>query len=189
MATAADTRVTRSPGERIVDTLARRRYDAVRRHVRGRLLDVGCGDNRVVRAYGNGIGVDIHQWGNVDLVVDDAAHLPFEAGSFDTVTFIAALNHIANRENVLEEARRVIREDGRLIATMITPRLSALWHAVIRPWDPDQCGRDLHEGEVWGISSEEMRRMIERHGFDVVRHERFVLGLNNLFIAVPRRAR
>lgn len=135
----------------------------------------------------DGLGVDVHQWGDVDLVVEDSARLPLEAASFDTVTFIACLNHIPNREEVLEEARRVIRGDGRLIATMIPPRLSTIWHAIIRPWDPDQHGRHLHEGEVWGLTNRQMRNLIERHGFTVVRHERFVFGLNNLFVAVPRR--
>jgi ubiquinone/menaquinone biosynthesis C-methylase UbiE len=155
--------------------------------VRGRLLDIGCGGNLLVRAHGEGIGVDVHQWGDVDVVVEDSAKLPFEEGSFDTVTFLACLNHIPNREEAIEEARRVIRDDGRLIATMIPPRLSAVWHAVIRPWDLDQHGRHLHEGELWGLSNRGMRDLIERHGFEVVRHERFVFGLNNLFVAVPRR--
>jgi SAM-dependent methyltransferase len=176
----------RHPADWFVESLARRRYDEVRRHVRGRLLDIGCGENRLVRAHGNGVGVDVAQWGDVDLVVKDAAHLPIEAASFDTITFIACLNHIPNREEVLEEARRVIRPDGRLIATMITPRISEVWHYLIRPWDPDQCGRHLHEGEVWGISKQEMRRLLSRHGFEVVRHDQFIMGMNNLYVAAPK---
>ena len=39
-------------------------------HIRGRLLDVGCGLNELVKAYtGEGTGVDVYQWGDVDLVV------------------------------------------------------------------------------------------------------------------------
>lgn len=176
-----------SPGAWVVERLERRRREAVLRHARGRLLDVGCGENRLVRAHGDGIGVDVVQWGDVDLVVDDSAHLPFESASFDSVSFVACLNHIPNREGALEEARRVLKLEGRLIATMIPPGLSAVWHRVIHSWDPDQHGRHLHEGEVWGIANPEMRALLERHGFRVVLHERFVLGLNNLFVAVPVR--
>jgi SAM-dependent methyltransferase len=175
-----------SPGAWVVEWLAARRSEAVRRHVHGRLLDVGCGDNRLVRRHGSGLGVDIVQWGDVDLVVEDTARLPFEDSSFDTVSFVACLNHIPNREEVLEEARRVVKADGFLIATMIPPGLSAVWHRVIHPWDPDQHGRHLHEGELWGIANAEMRALIERHGFRVIRHERFVFRLNNLFVAIPR---
>lgn len=68
---------------------------------------------------------------------------------------------------------------------MIPPGLSAIWHRVIHPWDPDQHGRDLHEGEVWGISNDEMHDLFKRHGFRVERRERFVFWLNNLYVAVP----
>ncbi len=47
------------------------RVGMVLKHVRGRLLDIGCGKNRLARAYrekgGDGIGVDVYDWGNVDL--------------------------------------------------------------------------------------------------------------------------
>jgi SAM-dependent methyltransferase len=177
-----------SPGAAVVEWLARARREKVRHHVRGRLLDIGCGDNRLVREHGDGVGVDIVQWGQVDLVVEDTARLPLEDASFDSVSFVACLNHIPNREEVLDEARRVLKPGGRLVATMIPPGLSAVWHRVIHPWDPDQHGRHLHDGEVWGIENSEMRGLLERHGFRVVRHERFVFGLNNLFVAVPREA-
>jgi SAM-dependent methyltransferase len=175
-----------SPGAWVVDSLARRRREKVRRHIEGRLLDIGCGDNLLVREYGNGLGVDVVEWGDVDLVVEDTARLPYDDASFDTITFVACLNHIPNREDVLEEARRLVKPGGRLVATMIGPGLSSIWHRVIHPWDPDQHGRQLDEGEVWGITNEEMVKLIERHGFRVVRHERFIFGLNNLFVAVPR---
>ena len=175
-----------SPGDWIVRTLARRRRERVRRHLRGRLLDIGCGDNLLVREYGDGVGVDVVEWGDVDLVVENTAKLPFEDASFDTICFVACLNHIPNREEVLDEAHRLLKPDGRLIATMIPPGLSALWHRLVHRWDPDQHGRHLHEGEVWGITTAEMRALLRRHRFEIVRHERFVLWLNNLFVAEPR---
>jgi SAM-dependent methyltransferase len=170
-------------GDRVVEWLAERRLEATLKHVRGRLIDFGCGDNRLVRVHGTGVGVDIVQWGDVDLVVEDTSKLPLDDASFDTVTFVACLNHIPKREEVLDEAFRLLTPGGRVVATMIPPGLSAFWHRLIRPWDPDQHGRHLHEGEVWGISNAEMRRLLERHGFKVERHERFDFGFNNLFVA------
>jgi SAM-dependent methyltransferase len=172
-----------SLGDRVVAWLADRRLEAALKHVRGRVIDFGCGDNRLVRTYGNGIGVDILQWGNVDLVVEDASELPFDDASFDAATFVACLNHIPNREEALDEVHRILTPGGRVIVTMIPPGLSAFWHWIIRPWDPDQHGRHLHEGEVWGITNREMRRLLQRHGFRVELHERFDFGLNNLFVA------
>ena len=78
------------------------RIGMVLNKVRGRVLDIGCGENKLVRqiraAGGEGIGVDVYPWPNVDRVVEDTAALPFAGGSFDTITFIACINHIrANR--------------------------------------------------------------------------------------------
>ncbi len=172
-----------SLGDYVVARLEERRFAAALKHVSGRLIDFGCGENRLVRAHGNGLGVDVVQWGDVDLVVEDASRLPLEDASFDTATFVASLNHIPNREAVLAEAHRLLVPGGRLVATMIPPGLSALWHRLIRRWDPDQHGRRLHEGEVWGIANREMHRLLERNGFRIERHERFDLGFNNLFVA------
>src|SRR5262249_54791920 len=83
------------------------RAGVVLRMVRGRLLDVGCGTNDLVRKYrefrGDGIGVDVYPWPNVDLVVEDTAKLPFPDNAFDTITFVACINHIPNRLEVLRE--------------------------------------------------------------------------------------
>src|SRR4051812_47365087 len=69
------------------------RTGLVLRQVRGRLLDIGCGENHLVRQYreqhGEGIGVDVYPWANVDKVVENTAHLPYNDGSFDTITFVA----------------------------------------------------------------------------------------------------
>jgi SAM-dependent methyltransferase len=95
------------------------RIGMVRAAVRGRLLDVGCGPNRLVAEYrlagGDGVGVDVHPWPGVDNVVEDTAHLPFGDHSFDSITFVACLNHIPNRDAVLREVRRLIARDGRLL--------------------------------------------------------------------------
>jgi len=37
-------------------------------HIRGRLLDIGCGTNKLVKSYmGEGIGVDVYQWGAMSI--------------------------------------------------------------------------------------------------------------------------
>lgn len=152
-------------------------------HVRGRLLDVGCGMNQLVRRYRNGIGVDVHQWGDVDIVVNDSSRLPFGNAEFDTVTILAALNHIPNRESALLEAFRVLRPGGTLVVTMIPPALSRAWHALRRPWDVDQTERGMKPGEVYGLARVEVRRLIEVAGFRIERASGFMLGINTLTVA------
>jgi SAM-dependent methyltransferase len=153
-------------------------------HVVGRLLDIGCGMNGLVKAYsGEGVGVDVYPWEGVDLVVDDTAHLPFEDHAFDTVKIIAALNHIPYRDAVLREAHRVLRPGGRIITTMIPPRISAVWHFLRRRQDADQRERGMKPGEVWGMTSTEVRGLLETANFDVVLERGFMLHINRLTVA------
>lgn len=162
-----------------------RRLAAVK-HISGRVLDIGCGDNRLVRSYGDGVGVDIYQWGDVDLVVEDSSKLPFPDASFDTVTFVASLNHISNREEVLREAFRLLRPGGRVVATMIPPTISLIWHLVWRPFAPDE--KDpRREGEVWGIAPADMIRLLEEAGLVGVQRLPFQLGINAVYVGVKPR--
>lgn len=152
--------------------------------VNGRLLDIGCGTNELVRSYNrDGTGVDVYQWGDVDLVVEDSAAITLIQDSFDTITIIASLNHIPNREKVLKEAHRLLRADGKIILTMIPPLISRVWHFFRKPWDVDQMERGMKEGEVFGLTRKEINALLEKAGFHVIYEKRFMTGFNLLTIA------
>ncbi|MFI5175540.1 MAG: class I SAM-dependent methyltransferase [Terriglobia bacterium] len=161
------------------------RIGMVGREIAGRVVDIGCGFNRLVRNYreagGDGVGIDVYPWDGVDLVVEDTSRLPFEEGSFDTVTLVACLNHIPNRESVLKEAHRILKPDGRLVFTNLPPLLSLVWHKWAF-WDPDRHERGMKQGEVWGFCREELEAMVIRAGFCVVRRVRFSWGINQLYV-------
>lgn len=156
--------------------------NAVLPFIQGRLLDIGCGMNRLVRSYGNGVGVDIHDWNGVDCVVENSASLPFPDASFDTITIVAALNHIPNRAEVLAECSRLLRSDGRIIITMVTPKISAIWHFLRSPWDADQRERGMKEGEVFGFTAEQLVGLVSQQGFALLTRKRFMMRLNTVYV-------
>jgi SAM-dependent methyltransferase len=164
------------------EALAKRRVAAVLPHVKGRLLDVGCGSNALVRHYANGVGVDVHPWPGADIIVTDTAALEWESGSFDTITIIAALNHIPNRAAVLKECRRVLRPAGRVVITMLPPRTSRMWHWLRAPWDADQRDRGMQPGEVYGFTTSELLDMFASAGFKLLAQHRFMLGFNCVYV-------
>jgi len=171
--------------DRLGKLLAHWRARAALTHVKGRLLDIGCGFNYLVKDYyGSGIGVDITSWPRVDLVVQNCAKLPWPDQSFDTISILAALNHMPNREEVLCECNRLLSPQGLLVVTMLPPRISEIWHQLRSPWDDDQSGRLRQEGEVWGLSDQDVRSLIRQAGFNVVSEKRFMLGVNRLTLAV-----
>jgi SAM-dependent methyltransferase len=165
-------------------TLERERIMAVWPHIHGRLLDIGAGPNTLVNCYQNGVGVDVFDWGGGALVVENTAYLPFASTQFDTITFLACLNHIPNRDEVLREARRLIRPNGRLIITMIDPVLGNIGHAI---W---WYGEDRHRGgmkseELGGMWTKDIIARCEAAGFRLQTHHRFVHGMNHLYQFVP----
>jgi len=151
--------------------------------VRGRLLDVGCGDNLLVAAYGMGTGVDIVDWGYVDRILPEDGTLPFADETFDTVTILAALNHIVDREMMLQECRRVLSPHGRIIISMLNPVLSLVVHRIRYRLDPDQTHRHQEFGEVWGLWPREIYQLLDRSGFALKGYRRFVWGLNRIYCA------
>jgi len=159
------------------------RVRVVLSYVKGRLLDIGCGTNGLVRVYGSGVGVDVYQWGTVDIVVENSAHLPFEDESFDTVTIIAALNHIPNRKEVLKGVHRLLRIDGRLIVTSIPPHVSRVWHFLRRPWDVDQKERGMVSGEVYGHTRKEIQSLLEEAHFEIILQKSFMSHINCITVA------
>ena len=152
--------------------------------VRGRLLDIGCGANDVVKQYrtrgGVGTGVDVYPWPGLDLLVDNTAQLPFLDRAFDTISFVACLNHIPNRVDVLREAKRLLQPGGIVLVTNLTPGLSRLWHKWAF-WDADQHERGMATGEVFGFTHEDLLNLLQKAGFQFVKCQPFSWGLNSLY--------
>jgi SAM-dependent methyltransferase len=161
------------------------RMRLVLHYVRGRLLDIGCGKNQLVKMYrsmgGDGMGIDVFPWNGVDLVVKDSSETDFPDQSFDTITFVACLNHIPNREDVLKEALRLLTPKGRIILTNLSPFVSRIWHAWAF-WDKDQHERGMQKGEVWGFTPQELAGLLDRNGFKILYGRRFSWKFNQIYV-------
>jgi SAM-dependent methyltransferase len=149
--------------------------------VRGRLLDLACGYSNLVRSYGTGVGVDVYPWEGIDVLIEDAAQLPFRAGVFQTVSVVAALNHIPNRSHALLEIRRVLEPGGLLLTTMIGPLTGRVAHLLFHHDEHERGG--MRPGEVHGLPPSEMRLLLREAGFTVEREIPFQLRLNRLYVA------
>lgn len=88
---------------------------------RGRLLDVGCGNQPYrelfapfIREY---VGLDRDWRESRPDVVGDALRLPFPAETFETVLMIQVLEHLPDPLGAMGEIRRVLKRGGRVILT------------------------------------------------------------------------
>lgn len=174
--TALKMRLVPLDDERVIEVLMR---------ARGRLLDIGCGSNTLVRSYGNGVGVDVFPWEGCDVVIEDSALLPFGDGEFDTVSYVACLNHIHNRATSLKEARRVLKDDGQVLITMISPRVGSFVHWFRSRHDPDGLSRSVdHDHELPGMTDGQIEASLEAAGLRLEAKAGFVFGLNHIYTAV-----
>jgi ubiquinone/menaquinone biosynthesis C-methylase UbiE len=128
---------------------------------------------------GSGVGVDVYDWGGQDLLVENTAHLSFADETFDTIIMIASINHIPNREEVLAEANRLLKKEGRLIITNLTPFISFIWHKYAF-WEESH-ERGFSDGELYGLSWKYLEKIVADAGFSIERREKFSWGLNTIF--------
>jgi len=96
----------------------------IKKHAKGKILDVGCGtgyvqDNLGKKSVGMDITFGLLRENRNDVVCADAGHLPFRSNMFDTVYSINLLEHVPDPVQVVEECRRVLKKNGTLI--LITP--------------------------------------------------------------------
>ncbi len=174
-------RIPQDGAARRMDLLEPWRRRVVLPFIRGRLLDLACGYNNLSRAHGFGLGADVFPWEGIDVRIGDTARLPFRDGSFDTVSVVAALNHIPNREATLLAVMRVLRPGGVFLATMIGPWTGRIAHLFFRHDEARRGG--MRPGEVHGIGPSVMRALLLHAGFELVREVPFQLRLNRLYVA------
>lgn len=170
-------------------SLRAERLSAVLPVVHGRLLDVGAGDNVLVQLHrqsgrdgaAESVGVDVVDWGGGCLILESTAHLPFDDASFDTVAFVACLNHIPERRDALAQAHRVLKPGGTLVVTMIGRLIGSVGHRLW--WYSEEKHRDVAEEEEMGLDRAEVVALLADAGFTDVRVTAFLYGLNTLYVA------
>lgn len=150
------------------------------KHIEGKLLDVGAGRNRLVQRYGAGYGVEVYDWGGGTIPISTASALPFQSEAFDTVTFVACLNHIPERDQALKEAYRVLRPGGKVVVTMISPLVGLVGHKIW--WYSEDKHRKMATGELWGLTREHVITLAEAAGLRAEHHATFLYGMNNLHV-------
>lgn len=180
-------------------SLASERFYYAAENVKGHCLDVGCGRrNRFVNEFldGQGKGIDVYPYEGLteEDVVKDISHFPFENQTFDTITFLANINHIPEsmRDIELAEAFRCLKKGGNIIVTMGNPLAELLVHKLVWLYDrflgtklDMDNERGMHEEEEYYLLDKEIKSRLVCAGFSKIKKKFFVTQwfLNHMFIA------
>ena len=169
----------------------RRVLPSIRRYPGCELLDIGCGwDARFLRsvepfiARGEGIDFKAPTLQTEKLSIRPMTvvnELPFVDNSFDIVTMLAVLEHLAEPNAMLRDSYRVLRPAGRLVLTVpsdaakpvlefLAYRLHIVSEAEIR--DHKQY-----------FNKTTLTAAVLAAGFEVEEHRYFQLGFNNFLVA------
>ena len=154
-----------------ISIIIKRKYiEMIPREYRDLCLNIGCGYLRFRDLCRTEIGLDI-ELRDVD-VLGDAHRLPFRDNVFGTVIAYDIIEHSTYYGLILDEAYRVLRNNGYLV-------LSTIWIM----------GYAVHTDRqhVHCFTEELLRRALERHGFKVLRIERYSPQRDNI-IVLSRKA-
>ena len=179
----------------ILTSLRDERFEKVANHCLGKVLDVGCGrGNLFIKKYigeENGIGIDVFEYEGVANIVKDLTNLPYNENSFDTVTLIAVGGHIpkSKREKEFAEFARILKPDGKLIMTegeKWTQTIGHKWRkfslALVGKVDMDN-ERGMEEEEEYCMPLTEIKKYLNTKPLELIKREKFMWGLNNIYIA------
>jgi 2-polyprenyl-3-methyl-5-hydroxy-6-metoxy-1,4-benzoquinol methylase len=154
-----------------------------------RVLDVGCFDgalfHRLGARLGYGVGLDPaieapSEAARFRLVGNVFPDVPAGEGRFDAITFLAVLEHVetSDIDAWTRTCHDLLVDGGVVIATIPSPRVDTLLDIGIRLRVLD----GMEAGQHHGVDPDAIVTAFERADFVVERHERFQLGLNNLYV-------
>ncbi|HEX6560375.1 MAG TPA: class I SAM-dependent methyltransferase [Longimicrobiales bacterium] len=89
--------------------------------LRGRVLDVGCGDKPYsvwMTGVQEHVGADVAPGAHVDVVITPGQPWPFESATFDAVVCTQVMEHAQDLSNVIAEMHRVLVPGGTLLVTV-----------------------------------------------------------------------
>jgi 2-polyprenyl-3-methyl-5-hydroxy-6-metoxy-1,4-benzoquinol methylase len=155
-----------------------------------RVLDVGCADGALFRVLARrvagGIGID------PDLSIDKSppssvrfvrGHFPEDLHTderFDVITILAVFEHLdeAAQRRAAAACAALLRPGGRVVLTVPEPVVDRIVHVLAR--FGLLAGMALHEHH--GFEARVTPERFASTDFVLERHDRFQLGVNNLFV-------
>jgi len=138
--------------------------------ITGRTLDIGCGSKPYESIYGSSeyIGLEydtpLARSKKKAEYFYDGKIFPFQNDEFDSVVANEVFEHVFNPDGFLDEAHRVLKQDGMMLMTI--PFL----------WDEHEQPYDFARYTSFGI-----RSLLEKHGFEIIEQQKSMADIRSIF--------
>lgn len=165
--------------------LRKQRILAAIPHMKGSVLDVGCGSGALADhvAPADYLGYDVDAQSIVVAISTNPGYaftqsLP-EDRFFDTVVSLAVIEHIPDPGTFLATLAGRVRAGGRIIISTPNPRFEFIHHAgsMIGLFS-----HDASEEHVSLLDRKGLHDLASSLGLDVIAYRRFLMGANQLFV-------
>lgn len=168
--------------------LKRQRISAVIPYLKGRVLDVGCGNGALAGHVDSGsyVGIDIDPTSIDAARANHPAHtfhqaLRLEGELFDTVTALAVIEHVSDPAAFLGALKENLRSgaNARIVCTTPHPSMDWIHWAGSRVGLFSPSANDEHEDLLGRKRLAEVGRAA---GLKVIDHRRFLFGANQVVV-------
>jgi len=179
--------------------LADARLSRISRFVGAEILDAGCGHGELLDYLSSNtrrvVLLDrsserqreverriVRAEVSAKFVIADIDHgeIRLDEAPFDTVVMAALLEHLNFPQTALQNIRKMMKKDARLLLTTPSPLGGRLHGAASRI---SLVYAEAAAEHVSFYSHDTLRVLLESNGFCIERYERFLLGLNQLVVA------
>ena len=110
---------------------------------------------------------------NVTILKVDASTMPFENNQFDLITSNLGINNFEQPQKALDECFRVLKPGGEIIITTNTvghmQLFYSIYEAVLKDSDRENLIPELRKQEAHRKTVEEITRMFQKSGFQIVK--------------------
>jgi 2-polyprenyl-3-methyl-5-hydroxy-6-metoxy-1,4-benzoquinol methylase len=169
--------------------LQRRRVAAARPHLRGRVLDIGCGNGVLANfiAPADYLGMDRNPAVLARARALYPGHafaeqLPEAAPVYDTVVSLAVIEHISYPAEAMTAWSKYLKPGGRMVLTTPHPAFEWIHEAGAAVGVFSKDAAEEHE-EM--IDRKRMEALLQSKPMRIDRYERFLFGVNQLFVLAP----
>ncbi|MDD5650601.1 MAG: class I SAM-dependent methyltransferase [Candidatus Nanoarchaeia archaeon] len=145
------------------------------------ILDIGASDGIVLnllseklnlkKAVGIDIEVPSNKFENVKLIKGDAENLPFKNEEFNYVISSSVIQYIRDRNKMLQECHRVLKDNGYLVITAPSPFQNKIAHT-FNYYKQDEEEKNLFYND---LSMKQLNKLFKENNFKVVLKKKFIL--------------